>query len=139
MELVAAGGEVEWFHFPLSSKCSTKEPFGIWEDEEEKKRAIESERAECGSTSAESWEEQRSEISRIIISKIYYKLRFNQKNGDVAQMVERSLSMREVRGSIPRISMSSFVFISALIDPNINQICFFLPFEGTIFPWGYFH
>ena len=25
-------------------------------------------------------------------------------NGDVAQMVERSLSMREVRGSIPRIS-----------------------------------
>ena len=27
--------------------------------------------------------------------------------GDVAQMVERSLSMREVRGSIPRISISS--------------------------------
>ena len=25
--------------------------------------------------------------------------------GDVAQMVERSLSMREVRGSIPRISI----------------------------------
>ena len=25
-------------------------------------------------------------------------------NGDVAQMVERSLSMREVRGSMPRIS-----------------------------------
>ena len=25
-------------------------------------------------------------------------------NGDVAQMVERSLSMREVRGSTPRIS-----------------------------------
>ena len=82
MELVAAGGEVEWFHFPLSSKCSTKEPFGIWEDEEEKKRAIESERAECGGTSAESWEEQRSgresEISSIIMSKIYYKLRFGQ-------------------------------------------------------------
>ena len=27
--------------------------------------------------------------------------------GDVAQMVERSLSMREVRGSIPRISIFS--------------------------------
>ena len=64
MKLVAAGGEVEWFHFPLSSKCSTKEPFGIWEDEEEKKRAIESERAECGGTSAESWEEQRSGRAR---------------------------------------------------------------------------
>ena len=29
--------------------------------------------------------------------------------GDVAQMVERSLSMREVRGSIPRIS-TIFIF-----------------------------
>ncbi len=28
--------------------------------------------------------------------------------GDVAQMVERSLSMREVRGSIPRISIAGF-------------------------------
>ena len=28
--------------------------------------------------------------------------------GDVAQMVERSLSMREVRGSIPRISILAF-------------------------------
>ena len=28
--------------------------------------------------------------------------------GDVAQMVERSLSMREVRGSIPRISIMKF-------------------------------
>ena len=27
-------------------------------------------------------------------------------HGDVAQMVERSLSMREVRGSMPRISKS---------------------------------
>jgi hypothetical protein len=27
-----------------------------------------------------------------------------KQSGDVAQMVERSLSMREVRGSIPRIS-----------------------------------
>ena len=27
-------------------------------------------------------------------------------NGDVAQMVERSLCMREARGSIPRISIS---------------------------------
>ena len=31
--------------------------------------------------------------------------------GDVAQMVERSLSMREVRGSIPRISIL-FAFFS---------------------------
>ena len=30
--------------------------------------------------------------------------------GDVAQMVERSLCMREARGSIPRISMFSFLF-----------------------------
>ena len=31
--------------------------------------------------------------------------------GDVAQMVERSLSMREVRGSIPRISISIDIFL----------------------------
>jgi hypothetical protein len=34
--------------------------------------------------------------------------------GDVAQMVERSLSMREVRGSIPRFSkflLFTFIFI----------------------------
>ena len=31
-----------------------------------------------------------------------------QQEGDVAQMVERSLSMREVRGSIPRISKQHF-------------------------------
>jgi hypothetical protein len=30
-------------------------------------------------------------------------------NGDVAQMVERSLSMREVRGSIPRISILAYI------------------------------
>ena len=41
MELVAEGEEVEWF--------------GIWDDEKEKKRVIESERAECRGTSAESW------------------------------------------------------------------------------------
>ena len=33
--------------------------------------------------------------------------------GDVAQMVERSLSMREVRGSIPRISNILFVFLAS--------------------------
>ena len=32
------------------------------------------------------------------------------RRGDVAQMVERSLSMREVRGSIPRISISFSLF-----------------------------
>ena len=55
-----------------------------------------------------------------------------EQQGDVAQMVERSLSMREVRGSIPRIStffwfscfylISSFMAISNLIhelmDPD---------------------
>ena len=40
----------------------------------------------------------------------------NAAAGDVAQMVERSLCMREARGSIPRISISSCViFISALL------------------------
>jgi hypothetical protein len=38
---------------------------------------------------------QKHEI--LIITALHHK-------GDVAQMVERSLSMREVRGSIPRIS-----------------------------------
>jgi hypothetical protein len=38
--------------------------------------------------------------------------------GDVAQMVERSLSMREVRGSIPRISMFFFV-----LPPYLFFIC----------------
>ena len=36
--------------------------------------------------------------------------------GDVAQMVERSLSMREVRGSIPRIS--NLYFFLLLIEAN---------------------
>jgi hypothetical protein len=38
-------------------------------------------------------------------------------NGDVAQMVERSLSMREVRGSIPRISniLHHFIFIACSV------------------------
>ena len=35
---------------------------------------------------------------------LYNKILGSNRNGDVAQMVERSLSMREVRGSIPRIS-----------------------------------
>ena len=63
----------------------------------------------------------------VLLYQIFYKHKFKQLKGDVAQMVERSLSMREVPGSIPRISISCFVFISALIDPNINQICFFFP------------
>lgn len=47
------GGEVVWF--PLSSTCSTKEVFGICEDEEEeKKRVIEREGAGRGDTGAES-------------------------------------------------------------------------------------
>ena len=33
--------------------------------------------------------------------------------GDVAQMVERSLSMREVRGSIPRISIYFFKLVQS--------------------------
>ena len=36
-----------------------------------------------------------------------------EQHGDVAHMVERSLCMREVRGSIPRIS-TSFVFVFVL-------------------------
>ena len=32
-------------------------------------------------------------------------------NGDVAQMVERSLCMREARGSIPRISIFFLLFL----------------------------
>ncbi len=39
--------------------------------------------------------------------------------GDVAQMVERSLSMREVRGSIPRIS--SFFFLPPSTTENLLQ------------------
>jgi hypothetical protein len=38
---VAGGGEMDWF--ALSSRCSTKELCGIWDDEEENKRVVESE------------------------------------------------------------------------------------------------
>ena len=41
---------------------------------------------------------------------LHFKLGLQQ--GDVAQMVERSLSMREVRGSIPRISKHSYFFLN---------------------------
>ena len=37
----------------------------------------------------------------------YYKMK---QTGDVAHMVERSLCMREVRGSIPRISKGLFYY-----------------------------
>ena len=47
----------------------------------------------------------------IIIKYIDYKNKF--RRGGVAQMVERSLSMREVRGSIPRISRN-FSFFKTL-------------------------
>ena len=39
-------------------------------------------------------------------------------NEDVAQMVERSLSMREVRGSIPRISISHPPFSRSGFGPD---------------------
>jgi hypothetical protein len=52
---------------------------------------------------------------------IYVELSHHQ--GDVAQMVERSLSMREVRGSIPRISILS-IFRTI---PLFNH----LPFNNT--------
>ena len=38
-------------------------------------------------------------------------------SGDVAQMVERSLSMQEVRGSIPRISIAKISF--CFCSPNL--------------------
>ena len=37
-------------------------------------------------------------------------------NGGVAQMVERSLSMREVPGSIPGASTESFYFVHDFFD-----------------------
>ena len=50
--------------------------------------------------------------------------------GDVAQMVERSLSMREVRGSMPRISKTFF---------RIRQFCFLIGDIGkeltTLYKW----
>ena len=39
-------------------------------------------------------------------------------NGDVAQIGERSLSMREVRGSIPRISMNQILF--SFLVPSLS-------------------
>ena len=42
----------------------------------------------------------------------YFHFNLCCRNGDVAQMVERSLSMREVPGSIPGISTFSFFFLS---------------------------
>ena len=57
-------------------------------------------------------------------NKIDYKGSFKQCDGDVAQMVERSLSMREVRGSIPRISnlfFFFFVFFSFLLDTTFEK------------------
>ena len=43
-------------------------------------------------------------------------------NGVVAQMVERSLSMREVRGSIPRISMNQILF--SFLVPSLSRELF---------------
>lgn len=49
MEIVAAGGEAE--RLTSSSTCSMEVLFGTWDDEEEhKKRVIESERAAGGGT-----------------------------------------------------------------------------------------
>ena len=97
----------KWSRLRCPLKCSTKWLFGIWEDEEEKKCVI----------ANKSNARRGSDTSSIVCIKLC-KLETNQQDGDVAQMVERSLSMREVRGSIPRISISSLVFISALIDPS---------------------
>jgi hypothetical protein len=44
-----------------------------------------------------------------------------RRQGDVAQMVERSLSMREVRGSIPRISIYNFSQIVSERDLQTHQ------------------
>ena len=43
----------------------------------------------------------------------------NDKDGGVAQMVERSLSMREVRGSIPRISKPN-LFVAKLFYNTLS-------------------
>ena len=40
-------------------------------------------------------------------------------NGGVAQMVERSLSMREVRGSMPR---TSIVYYSGVLGYYLNEL-----------------
>ena len=44
--MVAEGGEVEWF--ALSSTCSMKELLGLWDDEEEEKKRVECDGADCG-------------------------------------------------------------------------------------------
>ena len=93
---------------------------------------------QCGelrSREVESRQKEGRARLPVLLYQIFYKHKFKQLKGDVAQMVERSLSMREVRGSIPRISISCFVFISALIDPNINQIYFF-SLWGSHLPMG---
>ena len=45
----------------------------------------------------------------LAIHNLYCVARTSTKNGDVAQLVERSLSMRKVLGSIP--SFSTFFFV----------------------------
>ena len=61
-----------------------------------------------------------------------------QCDGDVAQMVERSLSMREVRGSIPRISKLIFaVFVRHTTFEKAEEIvwekCFWRKENGEVF------
>ena len=46
-----------------------------------------------------------------------------ETKGDVAQMVERSLSMREVRGSIPRISTNPPLFPQLFLCHEFNATC----------------
>ena len=41
---------------------------------------------------------------------------YHTSSGELAQMVERSLSMREVRGSMPRFSKYWIFLLSAKID-----------------------
>ena len=43
--------------------------------------------------------------------------------GELAQMVERSLSMREGRGSMPRFSIRSFFVICRLVSADYFQCC----------------
>jgi hypothetical protein len=51
-------------------------------------------------------------LEKVLLSLSVYYLHFEitKKQGGVAQMVERSLSMREVRGSIPRTSKYFLLF-----------------------------
>ena len=85
---------------PNSEKCQTKgQAIGMWETHGLITRIDEANftticnRKLC-STSALTEERLRMSLAARFL------------NGDVAQMVERSLSMREVRGSMPRISFS---------------------------------